>query len=318
MADTLQSKGLIPNKFIGLRLDQALAKIFSKYSRCQLTKWIKSNHVLIDNKIINRPSNSVNGGERVLIYATIEVTANVWKANDIQLDIIYEDNEVMIINKPTDMVVQPGVGHHNKTLANALLNHLPQSKIIPRFGIVHRLDKDTTGLLVIAKTLQSYYSLTLQLRAHTVLREYQAIVIGVVISGGTIKKSISRHHFDRRRMAVSNSDRLSITHYRVEQRFQAHTHIKCRLETGRTHQIRVHMAYISHPILGDHIYGGRFKLPKGLTKQCRNAIKAFNRQALHASLLGFTHPKTRKNVLWETDMPTDMQDMINVLDTTQR
>ncbi|NQY51570.1 MAG: 23S rRNA pseudouridine(1911/1915/1917) synthase RluD [Piscirickettsiaceae bacterium] len=318
MADKLQSKGLIPNKFIGLRLDQALAKIFPKYSRCQLAKLIKAEHVLIDNKIINSPSSSVNGGEYVLISAIIEVADNKWKAEDIQLDIIHEDNEVMIINKPADMVVHPGIGHHNGTLANALLNYLPGSKIIPRSGIVHRLDKGTTGLLMIAKTLKAHDSLTLQLREHTVLREYQAIAIGVLISGGTIKEPIGRHHFDRKRMTVTNSNRLSITHYRVEQRFKAHTHIQCRLETGRTHQIRVHMAHIAHPILGDPVYGSRFKFPKGITKKCRNAIKAFNRQALHASLLGFIHPKTRKKVFWKIDMPTDMRNMINILDKTQR
>ena len=150
------------------------------------------------------------------------------------------------------------------------------------------------------------------------MREYQAIAIGVLISGGTIKEPIGRHHFDRKRMTVTNSNRLSITHYRVEQRFKAHTHIQCRLETGRTHQIRVHMAHIAHPILGDPVYGSRFKFPKGITKKCRNAIKAFNRQALHASLLGFIHPKTRKKVFWKIDMPTDMRNMINILDKTQR
>ena len=313
MAETLQLDGLIPDESIGLRLDQALAQLFPDYSRGQLTKWIKAGYVSVNNQSATRPRDSVNGGELILISATIEVVDNTWTAEAIELDIIHEDDDVMIINKPAGMVVHPGAGNHNGTLVNALLNHASQLETIPRAGIVHRIDKGTTGLLLIAKTLQAHNSLVSQLQEHTVLREYQAIAVGVLTAGGTIDEPIGRHHIDRKRMTVSNSGKPSITHYRVEQRFQAHTHIRCNLETGRTHQIRVHMAHIRHPLLGDSVYGGRFKFPKGLTEQCREEIKAFNRQALHAGLLGFIHPKTGQEVSWRVDMPKDMKNMLAIL-----
>ena len=313
MAETLRLDGLIPDESLGLRLDQALAQLFPDYSRGQLTKWIKAGYVSINNHPANRPRDSVNGGEHILISALIEVVDETWTAEAIELNIIHEADDVMIINKPAGMVVHPGAGNHNGTLVNALLNHAPQLETIPRAGIVHRIDKGTTGLLMIAKTLQAHNSLVVQLQEHTVLREYQAIAVGVLTAGGTIDEPIGRHHIDRKRMTVSNSGKPSITHYRIEQRFQAHTHIRCNLETGRTHQIRVHMAHIRHPLLGDSVYGGRFKFPKGLTEQCRDSIKAFNRQALHAGLLGFIHPKTGQEVSWRVDMPKDMKNMLAIL-----
>jgi len=270
MAETLQLDGLIPDESIGMRLDQALAQLFPDYSRGQLTKWIKAGHVSVNNQPASRPRDSVNGGEHIIISALIEVVDETWTAEAIELDIIHEDDDVMIINKPAGMVVHPGAGNHDGTLVNALLNHAPQLETIPRAGIVHRIDKGTTGLLMIAKTLQAHNSLVSQLQEHTVLREYQAIAVGVFTAGGTIDEPIGRHHIDRKRMAVTNSGKPSITHYRVEQRFRSHTHIRCNLETGRTHQIRVHMAHIRHPLLGDSVYGGRFKFPKGLTEQCRD------------------------------------------------
>lgn len=313
MSETLQLDGLIPDESIGLRLDQALAQLFPDYSRGQLTKWIKAGYVSVNEKLVTRPRDAVTGGEHIIINATIEVVDDTWTAQAINLDIIHEDDDVIIINKPAGMVVHPGAGNHDGTLVNALLNHAPQLETVPRAGIVHRIDKGTTGLLMIAKTLQAHNSLVSQLQEHTVLREYQAIAVGVLTAGGTIDEPIGRHHIDRKRMAVTNSGKPSITHYRVEQRFQSHTHIRCNLETGRTHQIRVHMAHIRHPLLGDSVYGGRFKFPKGVSEQCRDAIKAFNRQALHAGLLGFIHPKTGQEVSWRVDMPNDMQNMLAIL-----
>jgi len=313
MSETLQLDGQLPDDALGLRLDQALAQLFTDYSRGQLTKWIKAGYVSVNNHIVSKPREAVNGGEQIIITATIEAVDDTWVAEAIQLDIIHEDDDVMIINKPAGMVVHPGAGNHNGTLVNALLNHSAQLETIPRAGIVHRLDKGTTGLLMIAKTLQAHNSLVSQLQERTVLRQYQAIAVGVLTAGGTVDEPIGRHNIDRKRMAVTGSGKPSVTHYRVEQRFKAHTHIRCNLETGRTHQIRVHMAHIRHPLLGDSVYGGRFKFPKGVNEQTREAIKAFNRQALHAGLLGFIHPKTEQEVSWQVDMPDDMQAMLALL-----
>ncbi|OUR73347.1 RNA pseudouridine synthase [Methylophaga sp. 41_12_T18] len=313
MSETLQLDGQLPDDALGLRLDQALAQLFTDYSRGQLTKWIKAGYVSVNNHIVSRPRESVNGGEQIIITATIEAVDDSWVAEAIQLDIIHEDDDVMIINKPAGMVVHPGAGNHNGTLVNALLNHSAQLETIPRAGIVHRLDKGTTGLLMIAKTLQAHNSLVSQLQERTVLRQYQAIAVGVLTAGGTVDEPIGRHNIDRKRMAVTGSGKPSVTHYRVEQRFKAHTHIRCNLETGRTHQIRVHMAHIRHPLLGDSVYGGRFKFPKGVNEQTREAIKGFNRQALHAGLLGFIHPKTEQEVSWQVNMPDDMQAMLALL-----
>ncbi len=313
MAKKIQLDGIISEDSIGLRLDQALAQLFPDYSREQLARWIKAGHVSVNNERAKRPRTLVNGREQILISAIIEEVDNRWIAENIRLDIIYEDDYVMVINKPAGMVVHPGAGNHSGTLVNALLYYVPQIKHVPRAGIVHRIDKDTTGLLMIAKTLQAHNSLVLQLQAHTVLREYQAIVVGVLTASGTIDKPIGRHHINRKRMAVNNSDKPSITHYRVKRRFQAHTHIHCNLETGRTHQIRVHMAHIHHPLLGDLVYGGgRFRNPK-MTEACHNAIQGFNRQALHAGLLGFIHPRTGKNVSWRVNIPRDMKNILSIL-----
>jgi len=313
MTNTLTLTGIIPDDCAGIRLDQALAQLFSDYSRGQITKWIKAGYVLIDGKIL-RPKDSVIGGEQVEINAQIEAVDEKWQAEAIQLDIIHEDQDILIINKPAGMVVHPGAGNHQGTLVNALLHHSPPLEGVPRAGIVHRIDKGTTGLLMIAKTLQAHNSLVSQLQARTVQREYQAIAMGVMTAGGTVDKPIGRHHTERKRMAITNTGKPAITHYRVEQRFRAHTHIRCKLETGRTHQIRVHMAHIRYPLLGDPSYGGRLRLPKGSSEICQQALQNFKRQALHAGLLGFIHPKTEQEVSWRIDIPDDMQTILAILD----
>ena len=313
MTNTLTLTGIIPDDCAGIRLDQALAQLFSDYSRGQITKWIKAGYVLIDGKIL-RPKDSVIGGEQVEINAQIEAVDEKWQAEAIQLDIIHEDQDILIINKPAGMVVHPGAGNHQGTLVNALLHHSPPLEGVPRAGIVHRIDKGTTGLLMIAKTLQAHNSLVSQLQARTVQREYQAIAMGVMTAGGTVDKPIGRHHTERKRMAITNTGKPATTHYRVEQRFRAHTHIRCKLETGRTHQIRVHMAHIRYPLLGDPSYGGRLRLPKGSSEICQQALQNFKRQALHAGLLGFIHPKTEQEVSWRIDIPDDMQTILAILD----
>ena len=317
MSDSLELHGVIPEDCAGFRLDQALAQLFSDYSRGQITKWIKAGYVLVD-KETRRPRDSVVGGEKISIKAQIEAVDDSWIAQAIELDIIHEDPDVLIINKPAGMVVHPGAGNHEGTLVNALLHHSPQLEGMPRAGIVHRIDKGTTGLLMIAKTLQAHNSLVSQLQERTVLREYQAIAMGVMTAGGTVDEPVGRHHIERKRMTVTNSGKPAITHYRVEQRFRAHTHIRCKLETGRTHQIRVHMAHIRYPLLGDPAYGGRLRLPKGASEQCHEMLKAFRRQALHAGSLGFIHPKTQQEVSWKIDMPEDMQQILAILTHDQQ
>jgi len=312
MSEKIQLEDVIPEGLTGMRLDQALAQMFPEFSRGQLTKWIKAGDVSVDSKQL-RPRDNVVGGEEVYIQTTLQSQDESWSAEPIELNIVYEDDDVIIINKPAGMVVHPGAGNHQGTLVNALLAHAPQLANIPRAGIVHRLDKATTGLLMVAKTLQAHNSLVSQLQARTVQREYQAIAIGVMTAGGTVDEPIGRHHIDRKRMAISQTGKPAITHYRVEQRFRAHTHIRCKLETGRTHQIRVHMAHIRHPLLGDQVYAGRFKMAKGMSETCREAVQGFRRQALHAGLLGFKHPSTGEDVSWQAELPEDMQNMLDHL-----
>lgn len=317
MSETLLLEDFIPDEFSGMRLDQALAQLFPDYSRGQLTKWIKAGFVTVDKQQF-RPRDSVLGGEHVLINAQIEAVDDTWIAEDIKLDIVHEDEDILIINKEAGMVVHPGAGNHNGTLVNALLSHAPELEIIPRAGIVHRIDKGTTGLLMIAKTLQAHNSLVNQLQERTVEREYQAIAMGVMTAGGTVDQPMGRHPIERKRMAVTSSGKTAITHYRVVHRYRAHTHIRCKLETGRTHQIRVHMAHIRYPLFGDPVYGGRLRLPKNSTEEFRNALQGFRRQALHAGSLGFIHPGSGEAVSWQVEMPNDMLNILAALAKDQR
>lgn len=317
MAKQLHLEGIIPDESSGLRLDQALAQLFSEYSRVQITKWIKTGYVLVNNQTL-RHSDAVIGGERVVIDAEIDLVDDAWVAEAITLDIIHQDDDIIILNKPAGMVIHPGAGNHDGTVVNALLHHAPQLEAIPRAGIVHRIDKGTTGLLMIAKTLQAHNSLVNQLQERTVLREYQAIVIGMMTAGGTVDEPIGRHPVDRKRQAVISSGKHAVTHYRIEQRYRAHTHIRCKLETGRTHQIRVHMAHTHYPLLGDPVYGGRIRLPKGANEATQTALQNFKRQALHAGLLGFIHPTSGKKVSWQIDMPEDMLHILDVLAKDQK
>lgn len=316
MSTKINLEGTIPDNCAGLRLDQALAQLFSDYSRGQLTKWIKAKQVSVDGEQ-RRPKDPVFGGEHIIIQTEVDNTEPTWTAQAIELNIVHEDEDILIVNKPAGMVVHPGAGNQNSTLVNALLHHAPMLEAIPRAGIVHRIDKDTSGLLMVAKTLSAHHSLIEQLQARSVQREYQAIAAGVMTAGGTVDAPVGRHHIDRKRMAVTQTGKAAITHYRVEQRFRAHTHIKCKLETGRTHQIRVHMAHIRYPLVGDPVYGGRLRLPKGASETCQQALKGFKRQALHAGLLGFIHPKTQQPVSWRADLPEDMSQLLDILTADQ-
>ena len=307
----IELTGIIPEEMAGKRLDQVLAKLFPEHSRERLKGWVLSGKCLIDGEQW-RPKDKVSGGEQVELEAQV-MNVTDWEPESIPLDILYEDDDLLIINKPADLVVHPAAGNRTGTLVNALLHHCPDLKLIPRAGVVHRLDKDTTGLMVVAKTLAAHTNLVEQLQARTVSRTYEAVVWGLFLAGGTIEKPIGRHPRERIKMAVVTSGKPAITHFRVLEKFSQNTHIQVQLETGRTHQIRVHMSDAKHPLVGDKTYGGRMRLPANASEACRELLQSFPRQALHAKKLGFVHPSTQKEVFWEAPLPKDMAQLLDVL-----
>lgn len=311
MTDKIKHTITIPSEYCGLRLDQAIAKLLPEYSRTLVQEWIK-NATLKLNDLPTKAKVIVKGNE-VITIDTQAKAQPAWEAQAIDLNIVYEDEALLVINKPAGMVVHPAAGNPDKTLLNALLHHCPELQNLPRAGIIHRLDKDTSGLLVIAKTASAVKQLTAQIKAHSITRIYQTIVSGVLISGGTIDAPIARHPIQRLRMAVIETGKDSITHYRVIERYRAHTRLKVQLETGRTHQIRVHMAHVRHPILGDQVYGGRLQLPKGASPELVAQLRQFKRQALHAAELSLTHPVTHKTMTWQAALPDDMKQLIETL-----
>ncbi len=303
--------GQVPDELAGDRVDQVLAKLFPEYSRSRLVRWLRSGQVTLDNQIC-KAKFRVSGGELIKVDAELEVESEV-KAEPIELDLIYEDDQLLVINKPAGLVVHPAAGNPDGTLQNALLHLDASLAAVPRAGIVHRLDKLTSGLLVVARTLTAHSALVQQLQARTVHREYMALVNSILPAGGTIEAPIGRHPRDRLRMAVVNGGKEAITHYRVEQRYAAHTLLRVRLETGRTHQIRVHMVHLHTPIVGDPLYGGRLKLPAGCSDGLRQVIRSFHRQALHAARLELIHPGNGEPIAWEAPVPDDMQHLIDAM-----
>jgi len=295
----------------GRRLDQVLAELLPELSRSRLQQWIDQGRVLVDGKT-RRRCDKVHGGEEVRLMLVPE-SRHECIAQAISLDVLFEDDDLLVVNKPAGLVVHPAAGHPNGTLQNALLHRLPQLDSVPRAGIVHRLDKDTSGLLVVAKTLPAHKSLVDQLQQRSVHREYRALAQGVLVAGGTIDAPIGRHRRERTKMTVSPGGRPAVTHYRVLERFEAHTLLAVRLQTGRTHQIRVHMAHIRHPLVGDKIYGGRPRPPRGASARLIHALQGFPRQALHAIGLGLDHPVTGGAMHWETPMPEDMYELLSLL-----
>ncbi len=295
----------------GKRLDQALAQLFPNYSRSRLQQWVKEGLVTLDG-VACRPRDKVLGGEWITLEARLEDQVEC-QPEAIELDIVYEDESLLVINKPAGLVVHPAAGNPDGTLQNALLHHDSELIQLPRAGIIHRLDKETTGLLVIAKTPGAHRNLVEQLQAREFEREYRAIVIGVMTAGGSVDKPIGRHPTQRIKMAVTYSGKEAVTHYRVEERFRAHTYLKVKLETGRTHQIRVHMAHIRYPLVGDPVYAGRLRQPAGASEQLREKLRHFHRQALHAKRLGLTHPVSGEWIEWEAPLPDDMQQLLEVL-----
>lgn len=311
MSEKIQFTVTIPDNLGGTRLDLALAKLLPDYSRTQIQEWIKNNNITVDKKPC-KSRYAVMGGEEVTIDA-FRKAQPVWQAQAIELNIVYEDDALLIINKPIGMVVHPAAGNPDSTLLNALLHHAPMLKDLPRAGIIHRLDKDTSGLLVIAKTHQALANLTAQMKARTIKRIYQAVVFGLLTGGGKVDEPIGRHPIQRKRMTVTETGKPSVTHYRIIERYRNHTRIRVQLETGRTHQIRVHMAHIRYPLLGDQVYAGRLQLPRGASQPLIDKLRSFKRQALHACELGLIHPVTQKEMSWSVPMPEDLQDLIRVL-----
>lgn len=302
---------VVPPELSDKRLDQAAAELIPEHSRSRLQSWIKSGALTVNGEP-RKPRGKVMLDDVLELDAEPEVQVT-WQAEPITLDIVYEDEHLLVINKPAGLVVHPAAGHADGTLVNALLNHAPEMENLPRAGIVHRLDKDTSGIMVVARSLIAHTSLVDQLQTRTMGREYEAVVVGSLTGGATVEAPIGRHPQDRKRMAVVSSGKPAITHYRLIERFAAHTHIHCKLESGRTHQIRVHMTHVRHPLVGDPVYGGRLRLPKGTTEELRQALAAFHRQALHARKLTLQHPETGETLSWEVPLPDDMVELIEAL-----
>jgi len=295
----------------GRRLDQVLAELLPEYSRSRLQRLLDQGLVLVDGRT-RRRRDKVRGGEEIRLRLVPE-PCSPCVAQPIALEIVFEDEQLLVVDKPAGLVVHPAAGNRDGTLQNALLHHFPQLDSVPRAGIVHRLDKDTSGLLVVAKTLLAHKSLVEQLQRRSLYREYRALVQGVVVAGGTIAAPIGRDPFHRTRMAVISGGRPAMTHYRVRERFDAHTLLTVRLETGRTHQIRVHMVHIRHPLVGDRTYGGRPRPPRNAGIRLIEALRSFPRQALHAAALGCDHPLTGAAMHWEIPLPADVHELLSLL-----
>ncbi|MGH1471395.1 MAG: pseudouridine synthase [Cellvibrionaceae bacterium] len=325
----------VPHEYLGQRLDQAAAALFPDFSRARIQEWIKSGDLLV-NGSSGKSKNKLAGGEELALTVVTEPQGD-WVAEDIPLDVIYDDEQIIVINKPMGMVVHPAAGNPSGTLLNGLLHAYPELVDLPRAGIVHRLDKDTTGLLVVARTLKAHQSLVSQLQARAMGREYIAVAWGRVPAQGTIDEPIGRHLIQRQKMAVienktihhpstkhnipdeylervkKNNGKEAITHYEVKRRFSHHSLVQLKLASGRTHQIRVHLTHIGHPIVGDQTYGKRQRFPKDMDVSASQAVKDFPRQALHARRLTLKHPVTDDEVSWEIPLPRDIEELLFAL-----
>jgi 23S rRNA pseudouridine1911/1915/1917 synthase len=297
----------------GLRLDQAAAALFPDFSRARLQEWIKEGQLTLNGEQA-RSKDKVLEGDVLVLLAEMEEEVS-FQPEPMELNLVHEDDDVIVVNKPIGLVVHPAAGNYSGTLLNGLLAHCPSLSTLPRAGIVHRLDKDTSGLMVVAKNLAAHHNLVAQLQERTVSRHYEAIVHGVATAGGTVDAPIGRHPVQRQKRAVADGpdSRPAVTHYRVKNRFRSHTHLQVQLETGRTHQIRVHMAHVGMPIVGDQVYGGRLKPPRGAAPPLLEFLQKFRRQALHAGALGFEHPATGEFMQWEAPMPADLVELLQLL-----
>jgi len=300
---------LVPEDMVGQRLDKALVQLCEGHSRSTIQSWIKQGLVLLDDEQ-PRQKDKVLGGETIDI-AVPEIRQGEWEAQDIDIEIVHQDEDMLVVNKPAGLVVHPGAGNPDLTLLNALLFHFPENRSLARAGIVHRLDKDTSGLMVVAKTESARLGLIDQLVDHSLHREYLALVIGRVISGNTIDEPIARDKGDRRKMAINMMGKEAITHYRVDQRYRNHSLLRVQLETGRTHQIRVHMNHIGFPLVGDQVYGRRLAIPGDCRPELEQQLRTFKRQALHATRIEYIHPSSGEHQSWQRDLPSDMQQLVD-------
>jgi len=300
-----------PPDSAGRRLDQALAQLLPQYSRTRIQRWIEEGAVRV-NGLAAKARDVVVGGQSATVEARLPEETSI-AAQEMPLDIVHQDAAVLVLNKAPGVVVHPGAGNREHTLQNALLAHDPKLKRVPRAGLVHRIDKDTSGLLVVARTLEAQTALVKMLAAHEIEREYLALCTGLMTGGGTVDEPIGRHRTQRIKMAVRSDGRAAVTHYRIEKKFRAHTLARVRLETGRTHQIRVHLAHVGYPIVGDPVYGGRRRLPAGASPTLKSALESFRRQALHAERLSFTHPKSGKPVTYTAPLPADLRELLGAL-----
>lgn len=301
----------LDESYIGQRIDQVAANVWSDFSREKLKQWLKDGHLLVNGNIV-KPKYKCEGYEQLTLDVELEAQTTSQPEN-IPLNIVYEDDDIIVINKPVGMVVHPGAGNSTGTLVNALLYHYPKSAELSRAGLVHRIDKDTSGLLVVAKTLEAQFALSKQLADKSVYRVYDLIVYGSMIAGGTIDEPIKRHPVDRVKMTVLPGGKDAVTHYNVKERFQHFTRVQARLETGRTHQIRVHFAYIGYGLVGDPVYMSRVRVPAGASELLNDTLRGFRRQALHAVQLGLVHPRTGKDMMFEAPWSEDFAALVDVL-----
>ncbi|MDI1351225.1 MAG: 23S rRNA pseudouridine(1911/1915/1917) synthase RluD [bacterium] len=317
MIEHIQKQLIVPREFHSQRVDSVVAQLLPEYSRSQICTWIKTGAIQMNQKTC-KPKDKIAGGDLIDINVDLAVVDSHFSScepEDIPLDIIFEDSEVLVLNKPAGLVVHPGAGNREHTLVNALLHHSPELYHLPRAGIVHRLDKDTTGLLIVAKTLTAHTSLIRQMQARDIQRNYLTLVQGHVISGGTIDTGFGRHPRNRLKMAVIGQGRQAITHYTVNQQYKDYTLLDVSLMTGRTHQIRVHLAHINHPVFGDQLYSGRMRFPVNASDQLRTVLQQFRRQALHACSISFYHPQTEDLLTFEAPLPDDFSLLLNTLDS---
>jgi 23S rRNA pseudouridine1911/1915/1917 synthase len=317
MIERIQKQLTIPREYHNQRVDSVLAQLLPEYSRSQISTWIKTGAIKM-NQSNCKPKDKIMGGDLIEVdvdfSCSIDSDFKLSKPENIPLCVIYEDDDVLVINKPVGLVVHPGAGNQEHTLVNALLHHNADLHHLPRAGIIHRLDKDTTGLLIVAKNLKAHTSLTRQMQARDIERHYITLVQGYVVSGGIIETGFGRHNKNRLKMAVTENGREAITHYAVQKHYQDFTLLDVHLMTGRTHQIRVHMAHINHPVVGDQLYGGRMRVPRGMDEFSRAVLQQFKRQALHARTISFYHPGTEEELRCEAPIPDDFQSLITILD----
>lgn len=311
MTETTRQQGTILAEQHGERIDQVAARMFPDFSRSRLQTWIRDGSLTM-NGVKVRPRDKATVGAELQLDAQLDAEVT-WIGEEIALDILFEDEHVIVVNKPAGLVVHPGAGNTHGTLVNALLNYAPELELLPRGGIVHRLDKETSGVMFVARSTLAHRSLVAQLSDRTVKREYAAVCIGALSGGATINAPIARHPSARTKMAVVDNGKPAITHYRLVKRFGYHSHVAVNLETGRTHQIRVHMAWKKHPLVGDPVYGGRPRIPPGASQRLIAALRAFPRQALHACNLAFEHPHSGERIEFTTELPEDLQTLLHLL-----